>query len=47
MESGVVGAGTGIAIATLGSTVEMGVATTFGVASTGTAISTLFRSSSY
>ena len=35
------GAGVGIAVVTMGPTVAMGVATTFGVASTGTAISTL------
>ena len=33
--------GTGVAVATMGPTVAMGIATTFGVASTGTAISTL------
>lgn len=38
---GAVGAGVGIAVVTMGPTVAMGVATTFGVASTGTAISTL------
>lgn len=38
---GAAGVGAGIAVATLGPTVAMGVATTFGVASTGTAISTL------
>ena len=38
---GAVGVGTGIAVAALGPTVAMGVATTFGVASTGTAISAL------
>ena len=38
---GAAGVGAGIAIVTLGPTVAMGVATTFGVASTGTAISTL------
>ncbi|MDR1775861.1 MAG: hypothetical protein LBS17_05410 [Actinomycetes bacterium] len=38
---GAAGAGAGIAVAALGPTVAMGVATTFGVASTGTAISTL------
>ncbi|API90063.1 hypothetical protein BKP56_12715 [Marinilactibacillus sp. 15R] len=38
---GAAGAGVGIAVATLGPTAAMGVATTFGVASTGTAISTL------
>ena len=35
------GAGVGVAVVTMGPTVAMGVATTFGVASTGTAISTL------
>lgn len=35
------GAGVGVAIVTLGPTAAMGIATTFGVASTGTAISTL------
>lgn len=38
---GAAGIGAGVAIVTLGPTVAMGVATTFGVASTGTAISTL------
>lgn len=38
---GAAGAGVGIAVAALGPTAAMGVATTFGVASTGTAISTL------
>lgn len=38
---GVVGAGVGVAVATMGPTAAMGVATTFGVASTGTAISSL------
>ncbi len=38
---GAAGAGVGVAIVTMGPTVAMGVATTFGVASTGTAISTL------
>lgn len=38
---GVSGAAAGIAVVSLGPTVAMGVATTFGVASTGTAISTL------
>lgn len=38
---GAVGAGVGVAVITMGPTVAMGVATTFGVASTGTAISTL------
>ena len=37
----VAGARLGVAVVTMGSTVAMGVATTFGVASTGTAISTL------
>ena len=39
--TGVAGASAGVAVATLGPTVAMGIATTFGVASTGTAISTL------
>jgi hypothetical protein len=39
--AGVAGAGLGAAVAVMGPTVAMGVATTFGVASTGTAISTL------
>ena len=39
--AGVAGVGTGIAIAALGPTAAMGIATTFGVASTGTAISSL------
>lgn len=38
---GATGAGVGIAVAALGPTVAMGIATTFGVASTGTAISAL------
>lgn len=38
---GVAGVGAGFAVATLGPTAAMGVATTFGVASTGTAISAL------
>lgn len=38
---GAVGAGLGVAVITMGPTVAMGVATTFGVASTGTAISAL------
>lgn len=38
---GAVGAGAGVAVVTLGPTFAMGIATTFGVASTGTAISTL------
>lgn len=38
---GAAGAGAGVAVVTLGPTVAMGVATTFGVASTGTAISAL------
>lgn len=38
---GVAGVGTGIAVAALGPTAAMGIATTFGVASTGTAISAL------
>lgn len=41
MGAGVAGAGAGVAVATLGPTAAMGIATTFGVASTGTAISTL------
>ena len=39
--AGVAGAGIGVAVVTMGPTVAMGVATTFGVASTGTAISAL------
>ena len=39
--AGAAGAGVGVAIVALGPTAAMGVATTFGVASTGTAISTL------
>lgn len=39
--TGVAGASVGVAVVTMGPTVAMGVATTFGVASTGTAISTL------
>lgn len=39
--TGAAGAGVGVAVVTMGPTVAMGVATTFGVASTGTAISTL------
>nr|WP_263326073.1 hypothetical protein [Neobacillus sp. Marseille-Q6967] len=38
---GVTGVGVGVAVAALGPTAAMGIATTFGVASTGTAISTL------
>lgn len=38
---GVAGLGAGVAVAALGPTAAMGIATTFGVASTGTAISTL------
>lgn len=38
---GAAGTGLGVAVVTMGPTVAMGVATTFGVASTGTAISTL------
>lgn len=38
---GVVGVGAGVAVVTLGPTIAMGIATTFGVASTGTAISAL------
>lgn len=39
--AGVLGTGVGITVVTMGPTIAMGVATTFGVASTGTAISTL------
>lgn len=39
--AGAAGAGLGVAVVTIGPTVAMGVATTFGVASTGTAISAL------
>lgn len=39
--AGAAGAGLGVAVVTMGPTVAMGFATTFGVASTGTAISTL------
>lgn len=39
--AGAAGAGAGVAVAAMGPTVAMGFATTFGVASTGTAISTL------
>ena len=39
--AGATGAGLGVAVVTMGPKVAMGVATTFGVASTGTAISTL------
>lgn len=39
--AGAAGAGVGVAVVTMGPTIAMGVATTFGVASTGTAISTL------
>ena len=39
--SGVIGVGTGVAGAAMGSTVAMGIATTIGTASTGTAISSL------
>lgn len=39
--AGAAGAGVGVAVVIMGPTVAMGVATTFGVASTGTAISTL------
>ena len=39
--AGAAGAGVGVAVVTMGPTVAMGVATSFGVASTGTAISTL------
>ncbi|MDU2241080.1 MAG: hypothetical protein E7E23_10895 [Paenibacillus sp.] len=38
---GIAGVGTGVAVAALGPTAAMGIATTFGVASTGTAISAL------
>lgn len=38
---GVAGLGAGVAVVTMGPTAAMGIATTFGVASTGTAISTL------
>lgn len=38
---GAAGAGAGVAVAAMGPTAAMGIATTFGVASTGTAISTL------
>ncbi|ARK30094.1 hypothetical protein [Halalkalibacter krulwichiae] len=40
-EKGVAGVGAGVAVAALGPTAAMGIATTFGVASTGTAISAL------
>ena len=39
--AGVAGAGVGVAVAAFGPTAAMGIATTFGVASTGTAIATL------
>ena len=39
--AGAAGAGLGVAVVTMGPTVVMGVATTFGAASTGTAISAL------
>lgn len=39
--AGAAGVGAGVAVVTLGPSIAMGVATTFGVASTGTAISTL------
>ena len=39
--AGVLGTGVGVTVITMGPTIAMGVATTFGVASTGTAISTL------
>lgn len=39
--TGIAGAGVGVVVVTMGPTVAMGFATTFGVASTGTAISTL------
>lgn len=39
--AGAAGAGVGVAVVTMGPTVAMSIATTFGVASTGTAISTL------
>ena len=38
---GAAGVGAGVAVVTMGPTAAMGVATTFGVASTGTAISSL------
>lgn len=41
VSSGAAGVGVGVTVVTMGPTVAMGVATTFGVASTGTAISTL------
>jgi len=41
MGAGAAGVGAGVAVAALGPTAAMGIATTFGVASTGTAISTL------
>lgn len=41
MGGGAAGVGAGVAVAALGPTAAMGIATTFGVASTGTAISTL------
>ena len=41
IRGGAAGAGIGAAVAALGPTAAMGIATTFGVASTGTAISTL------
>lgn len=40
-QAGAAGVGAGIAVAAMGPTVAMGIATTFGVASTGTAIATL------
>jgi Nitrate/nitrite transporter len=39
--TGIAGVGAGVAVAALGPTAAMGIATTFGVASTGTAISAL------
>lgn len=41
MGSGAIGVSTGVTLATMGPSIAMGLATTFGVASTGTAISTL------
>lgn len=41
VSAGAAGAGLGVAVVTMGPTVAMGIATTFGVASTGTAISAL------
>ena len=45
--AGAAGAGLGVAVVTMGPTVAMGVATTFGVASTGTAICSIKRSGCY